>query len=326
MLWHSVILSGIRSLINCGRFFCYSFCVTVRPLDVETLPKISLVTPVFNAAKYIEQTLESVLAQNYPKLEYYVVDGASTDGTVEIIRKYEKRMTGWVSEPDQGMYDALNKGFARTSGEVMGWISATDLLRPGGLEAVGSVFAEFPEVEWITGRRTCLNEEGEVKRVDPLMTWTRYSFLLGVPLRHIQQESTYWRRSLWERAGGRVDAGRRSAGDFELWMRFFRSAELYTVDAEIGGFREHAGSDSLEDLDKFNEQCKQIAEGELRERLGGVYGAYKRLDGAVGRVPKVRAAWYFGKAMAVKGLWSMPRRVIERKDGAWKMRRARGRA
>jgi len=291
-----------------------------------TPPRISLITPVFNSAHYIEQTIQSVLSQNYPNLEYFIIDGGSTDGTVEIIRKYERRMTGWVSEPDQGMYDALNKGFAQTSGEVMGWISATDLLRPGGLEVVGSVFAEFPEVEWITGRRTCLNEEGEVKRVDPLMTWTRYSFLLGVPLRHIQQESTYWRRSLWERAGGRVDGARRSAGDFELWTRFFRFAELYTVDAEIGGFREHAGSDSLEDLDKFNAQCEQIAEGELRARLGGVFGAYKRVDKAIGRVPKVRAAWYFGKGLALKGLCSIPRHVIARKDGAWEMRLARSRA
>jgi len=124
----------------------------LRAANVEArepahLPKISLVTPVFNAAKYIEETFQSVFAQKYPNLEYFVVDGGSTDGTLDIIRKYESQLTGWISEPDQGMYDALNKGFARTTGEVMGWISATDLLQSGGLAVVGSVFETLPEVE-----------------------------------------------------------------------------------------------------------------------------------------------------------------------------------
>jgi len=290
------------------------------------LPRISLVTPVFNSAKYIEQTFESVFSQKYLNLEYFVMDGGSTDGTVEIIRKYESRITGWVSEPDRGMYDALNKGFARTTGEVMGWISATDTLRAGGLAIVGSVFSQFPEVEWITGRRTCLNEEGEVQRVDPLMTWSRYSFLCGVPMRYIQQESTYWRRSLWERAGGCMDGARRSAGDFELWVRFFRHAPLHTVDALIGGFREHTGSDSLSDPDRVNGLCQQTAEKELRQQLGSVFAAYKWFDTAIGRVPKVRAGWYFGKALALKGLCSIPAPVIEREGDTWKMRLARSRA
>lgn len=287
--------------------------------------RIALVTPVYNSAKYIEQTFHSVFSQNYPNLEYFVIDGGSTDGTVDIIRKYESHLSGWLSEPDRGMYDAINKGFARTSGEIMGWISATDTLRPGALAVVGSVFSQFPHVEWITGRRASLNEAGEVQRVDPLMLWSPYSFLCGVPLRHIQQESTYWRRSLWECAGGCVDAARRSAGDFELWARFFRFAPLYTVDALIGGFREHPGSDSLADQTKFNAQCGQIAETELRKRLGALFSGYKWFDSAIGRIPKLRAAWYFGKALALKGLCSIPAHVIEREDGAWRMRLARSR-
>lgn len=293
---------------------------------LKSVLKISLVTPVFNSASYLEQTIQSVLSQNYPNLEYFIIDGGSTDGTLDIIRKYESQFSGWISEPDNGMYDALNKGFARTSGEIMGWISATDKLNPGGLAVVGSVFSQFPHVEWITGRRTALNEAGEVARTDPLMLWSRYSFLLGLPLRHIQQESTYWRRSLWQRAGGCVDGNRRWAGDFELWTRFFRYAPLYTVDALIGGFREHSDSASLGDLDKFNALCSEIAENDLHQKFGALFGAYKWVDSAIGRVPKVRAAWYFGKALALKGLCSIPRSVIQRKDGAWKMRLARSRA
>jgi glycosyltransferase involved in cell wall biosynthesis len=110
-------------------------------------PRIALVTPVRNSRKYLEQTIRSVLAQDYPNLDYFVVDGGSTDGSVEIIRKCEKQISGWMSEPDNGTYDALNKGFAHTTGEIMGRIS--DQLQVGGLTVVGSVFRDMPpEVEW----------------------------------------------------------------------------------------------------------------------------------------------------------------------------------
>src|ERR1700736_2141333 len=123
-------------------------------------PRIALVTPVRNSGKYLEATIRSVLGQDYPNLDYYIVDGGSTDGSVEIIRKYENEISGWVSEPDKGMYDALNKGFARTTGEIMGWISATDMLHMGGLRVVGSVFRQLPEVEWITGRPSIFSDDG----------------------------------------------------------------------------------------------------------------------------------------------------------------------
>ena len=117
-------------------------------------PRIALVTPVFNSVRYIEQTIQSVLSQSYPNLEYIIIDGGSTDGTLDIIRKYERHLAWWVSEPDRGMYDALNKGFARSSGEVMGWISATYMLHQGSLKVAGSVFRDLPQVEWITGLST----------------------------------------------------------------------------------------------------------------------------------------------------------------------------
>src|SRR5215472_16326607 len=91
-----------------------------KNLTVQEWPRIALVTPVRNSGKYLEQTIRSVLAQNYPNLDYFIVDGGSTDGSVDIIRKYEGQISGWISEPDRGMYDAINKGFARTSGEVLG--------------------------------------------------------------------------------------------------------------------------------------------------------------------------------------------------------------
>jgi glycosyltransferase involved in cell wall biosynthesis len=254
-------------------------------------PRIALVTPVFNSGRYIEATIRSVLAQEYPNLDYFIVDGGSTDGTVDVIRQYEDKISGWISEPDNGMYDALNKGFARTSGEIMGWISATDMLQLGGLSVVGSVFSEFRQVEWITGRSTEYNEEGMTVLIDPIRRWSRYRFLAGAN-RHIQQESTYWRRSLWEKAGGCVDDSRRMVSDFELWARFFRYAKLYSVDALIGGFRLHPDSIGLQRA----WECFEISEEIVDRELGASTGDWslkllRRITRAVKGVPKVQGLW-----------------------------------
>lgn len=253
--------------------------------------RIALVTPVFNSGKYIEQTIRSVLAQGYPNLEYFIVDGGSTDDTLDIIRKYENRISGWVSEPDNGMYDALNKGFARTSGEIMGWISATDMLHVGGLSVVGSIFRSLPQVEWITGRPTCFNEEGMTVGVQDLLRWSRHRFLAGAN-RYIQQESTFWRRSLWHKAGSHVDASRRYAMDLELWVRFFRYAQLYSADVLIGGFRVHGDSLGLQDMERCHQIHDEIIEGELsRTPWGKSIKLFRRISRAVKPIPKVRGLW-----------------------------------
>ena len=257
-----------------------------------TRPRISLVTPVRNSAPYIEQTFHSVFSQNYPHLEYFVIDGGSTDGTIDIIKKHESRISGWLSEPDNGMYDALNKGFARTSGEIMGWISATDILQPGGLNVVASVFQQFPEIEWITGRPAYINERAQTCQVNPVPRWSRIRFLAGFN-RHIQQESTFWRRSLWQKAGGRMEDKLRMGGDFELWVRFFRHARLYSVDALIGAFRGHEASLGLQRLDECHDIHDQIINAELqRISHGSVLRAFRAVNSAIKKIRGVRFFWW----------------------------------
>jgi Glycosyl transferase family 2 len=289
-------------------------------------PKIALVTPVFNSARYLEATIRSVLSQGYPNLEYVIADGGSTDGSVEIVRKYEPHLHAWFSEPDRGMYDAINKGFARTSGKdmggAMGWISATDLLHAGSLFVVGSVFRTFPEVEWITGRPTGFSDEGMAVETLRLRQWSRMRFLAGAN-RYIQQESTFWRRSLWDRAGGRVDDSRRSASDFELWVRFFRFAKLYPVDALIGGFRSHPDSLGLRNL----EECHRIHEEILAQEVARLSDAslvrrFRSLSASVLRVPALAKVW---RKLAIGTLMKWPGRdlppVIRFRDGRWIMAR-----
>jgi hypothetical protein len=149
----------------------------------------------------------------------------------------------------------------------MGWISATDMLHAGSLFVVGSVFRTFPQVEWITGRPTGFSDDGMAAEILKLRRWSRWAFLAGAN-RYIQQESTFWRRSLWERAGRRVDDSRRNASDFELWVRFFRYAKLHSVDALIGGFRSHPDSLGLQNLAECHRIHDEIIASEVASLKG----------------------------------------------------------
>ena len=268
-------------------------CREVQPARTAegVWPRISLVTPVRNSAKYVEQTIRSVLMQGYPNLEYFIVDGGSTDGTLEIVRKYEKEISGWISEPDNGMYDAINKGFARTSGEIMGWISATDQLHLGGLTVAGTVFRDLPEVEWITGLPSVFSNEGMTILVKGPAHWSRYRFLVGAN-RYIMQEATFWRRSLWDKAGGYVDASRRYVSDFELWVRFFRYARLYPVYALIGGYRAHPDALGIQELEECHRIHDEVINAELdRVPRGRVLKPFWRMGKRMKKVRGLRYAW-----------------------------------
>jgi len=186
-----------------------------------------------------------VLGQDYPNLEYIVIDGGSSDGSQEIIRQYEDRLAFWCSEPDGGHYEGVNKGFARSSGEIMAWLNADDMYCPWALRTAAAVMTALPDVEWITTLNpltwTC---GGFCRSLNRIPGYSKASFLDGcyipnggVHLGWIQQESTFWRRSLWQRSGGMVRTDYRLAGDFDLWARFYDFAELHGINCPLGGFR-----------------------------------------------------------------------------------------
>ena len=199
-------------------------------------PKITIVTPSLNQVKYIEATIKSVLDQNYPNLEYIIIDGGSTDGAVDIIRKYEKQLSYWVSEQDSGLYHAIQKGFDRSSGEIMAWLNSDDMLQPGSLFVIAEIFNSFSQIQWIQGIPSFYDETGRTVAVGPARQWCKADFHT-LNYKWIQQESVFWRRDLWLEAGSKLDTNYKLAGDFDLWLRFFQYAELYTTDALLSGFR-----------------------------------------------------------------------------------------
>jgi len=236
------------------------------PGRVEDLPVLSVVTPSFNQARYLEECIDSVLSQGYPNLEYVVMDGGSTDKSVEIIKKYEKYLTYWQSQPDGGQYAAITKGFRKTSGSVMTWLNSDDKYHPNAFITVAALFQSRNDVEWVTGRSNTFNSKGEQKWIcEYLVPYSRSNYLnkkFNDPW--IQQEGTFWRRSLWVRSGDKLNADLQFAGDLELWTRFFRSSRLYAVDALIAGYRCQPCSKTSLFMDEYLKEADRILDQEIK--------------------------------------------------------------
>lgn len=251
---------------------------------------ISLVTPTFNRAATLPATLASVAAQTGAhKLQYVVVDGGSTDETVDMLRADPPGVTDWVSEPDDGMYDAIAKGFARTDGEILGWLNSDDTLFPWALHLVTRIFEDVPEIQWIsTLTQAAVDADGDIRYFRKVPGYAQQAFFDGVyfgfggagdlhATEFIQQESTFFRRSLWEKVGEPALRSQSLAGDFALWTAFMAETPLVGVDAPLGAFRIHsAGQLSRGQRDAYVQQCTQALQAQ-RDKLG--YSP-KQIDGA----------------------------------------------
>jgi glycosyltransferase involved in cell wall biosynthesis len=207
----------------------------------------SLVTPVRNQASFVGQTIESVIGQQFSPLEYIVMDGASTDGTTEVIDSYRRHLAHFVSGKDAGQSDALNKGFALASGDILGWVNGDDLLLPGSLEYVARFFEANPDVDVVYGDRIVIDTDGNdigrwilPSHSDQILSWVDY----------IPQETLFWRRSLWERAGSRVDTSFQFAMDWELLVRFREcGARFQHLPRYVGAFRVHSAQKTSAQID-----------------------------------------------------------------------------
>ncbi len=226
----------------------------------EHLPRISIVTPSLNQGAFLSVCMDSIIDQDYPHLEYIVMDGGSWDDSSAIIQQRATHLAHWQSRPDGGQYAAIAEGLQKCTGDIMGWLNADDKLHEDSLFITALVFMGWPHARWITGRPTVWDADGRLSDIlNPLSKWCRHDYLsgrYGPP--HIQQESTFWRRALWEQAGGVMDTALKFAGDLELWSRFFRTDALYSVDALLGGFRSHPDQKTARYMPAYNAEADTV--------------------------------------------------------------------
>lgn len=207
-------------------------------------PKIIIVTPTYNGADYLERCILSIKNQNYTNYEHIIVDGNSTDQTVEILKKYENTYPmRWISEPDEGMYDAINKGFTLAEGDIFAWLNSDDFYFSWTLQVVAKAF-EKKDVQWLIGipSTTIIADKSEITYQLPNMPAVYNSRMIakgvydGRQMYFIPQEACFWTKELWERAGG-LNKQYKSAGDYHLWRRFASLTKLYTVHCNLASFQ-----------------------------------------------------------------------------------------
>lgn len=204
--------------------------------------KITVVTPSFNQAAFLEQTILSVLEQDYPALEYFVIDGGSTDGSVEIIKKYADRLAGWVSEKDAGQTDAINKGFARATGSVLAWLNSDDTYRPGAICEAMDLLAEHPGWGMVYGDTRFIDGDGREIGKFPA-SQTDYDKLRQGYV-HIPQQASFFRADLWKKVGP-LDPSFFFAMDYDLWVRLARISDLVYVRRTWANFRLHGSAKTI---------------------------------------------------------------------------------
>lgn len=224
-------------------------------------PLVSIVTPTYNSERFLEDNLQSIINQSYDNIEHIVIDGESNDNTIDILSDYEETYNmDWISEPDDGMYDAIEKGFEKASGEIFSWLNSDDKYFPWSVE-VAVEHLKKEGVEWITGHPTRWDNDGKLVYLNPLrpyyrQRWLKEGWYHGDALGWIQQESMFWTAELWEQRGGFPD-GIKMAGDYYLWKEFAKESEIVQIGTAIGGFRRHS-SQLTSDMDKYYDEVPKM--------------------------------------------------------------------
>lgn len=212
---------------------------------MNTHPRITIITPSFNQAAFLEHTIRSVLLQSYPNLEFGIIDGGSTDGSIDIIRRYERELDFVVIEKDRGQSEAINKGLRRADGAIVGWLNSDDTLLPGALWRVGAHFHNTPACNWLVGCCRAIDAQGRGgERLTPKGTFTLAGALIRRGGFEVPQPATFFRRELIERLG-LLDETLHHCMDFELWCRFLAAGVTPALtDAELATYRFHDASKS----------------------------------------------------------------------------------
>jgi glycosyltransferase involved in cell wall biosynthesis len=234
--------------------------------DGSPWPRLSIVTPSYSQGRFIEETIRSILLQGYPNLEYIIIDGGSTDNTVEIIRKYEPWLAYWVSEPDRGQSDAINKGLARASGEIAAWLNCDDIYLPRASLTVAKCLAEHPHAALLYGGALFVNDTGNrvqlgrVREFDPNRPCETT----------ISQPAAFFRRlAFWEVGGLDIDLHYRM--DLDLWIKMARSCHMFSIPCALAMIRVSLDTKTASMSEQHWEELARIGE---RYQLEGISRQY----------------------------------------------------
>ncbi|MBP2134575.1 glycosyltransferase involved in cell wall biosynthesis [Methanomicrobium sp. W14] len=239
-------------------------------------PKISVITPSFNQDSFLEETVRSVLLQNYPNLEYIILDGGSSDSSVEIIKKYDDFIDYWVSKPDKGQADAIYKGIKMATGDIVAYINSDDFYYPGTFFKVAEKFLEDPLSGWLTGK-TVFVDEFSVPMNDQPKYLPINMFTMTYLGNFITQPSTFWKKDLFLSVGG-FNKNLRFCFDYELFMKFLKIEKPLWCNGNFAAFRYHSLSKTANIHDVCIEESEVIIDGYvnsdnlLRQYVGKMLG------------------------------------------------------
>lgn len=262
---------------------------------------VSIITPSYNQAPYLEQTIESVLEQDYPRIEYIVIDGGSTDDSVEIIRKYEDRLAYWISEKDSGQAEAINKGFSHARGEILAWLNSDDYYMLNTISVVARCFEQNPDVVMLYGDVLAVDGDGQTLN---LLRYRQLSLQDLLCFQIIGQPSVFFRRAALEKAGW-LDTTFHFMLDHHLWIRLAQQGRIMHIPQIWSAARYHAGAKNRARAAEFGREAFRVLDWAKRqpglaEAVTGVerralasahrYNARYLLDG--GRTIPALGAWF----------------------------------
>lgn len=272
-------------------------------------PKISIVTTSYNQGEFLERTILSILNQNYPHLEYIIIDGGSSDGSVDIIKKYEMFLHYWVSEPDKNHSQAINKGFLRSSGEILGWLNSDDTYLPNALMSIGQVFGANPKADVVYGNGYFIDIKDNFLKKYPVVPLSKMSFVYFQS--GLFQQSTFWKRDIFFEAG-KINENKNYSMDIDLFFNFIKNgARFHFINKDIGTMRLHRASKSV-----IKARDEGYAEPETRDSRS----AYFNIDDRTLRFRiareyyRIRKAFYLFKRGEMRYLLKAIFEKVRKKD------------
>ncbi len=268
--------------------------LTIQPIE---WPSISIVIPSYNQGPFLAQCIQSALNQGYPNLELIIVDGGSTDQSIEIIKNFSDKLTWWISEPDAGQAHAINKGMEKSSGDILAWLNSDDCLTPNSLFRVAMLLTNNPEVDVVYSHRILIDESGN--DIGKWIIPPHNNFVLSY-VDFVPQETMFWRKSLWASTGSYIDESFQFALDWELIHRFIEAgAVFYRAPAFLGMFRVHDKQKTKVNMHRVgHEEMERIRERAITKL------AQNRVQAVACRfLQKIALGWYLLQARFIEILW-----------------------